>query len=377
MIAATTPAEFADRFPRAQAVFEAGLHKRLHGGAQVYLSWRGQVLADVGLGEALPGEPLTAQHLTPWLSAGKPLTVVLIAQLVEQGRLAWDDPVAQHIPEFAQQGKQRITLKHILTHTAGLRSVDTGWPDVPWEESLARICAAPLDAGAIPGETAGYHIASTWFLLGELIQRLTGRPYEDVLRDRLTHPAHMPHTCATLPEHQPTNLPVAPLFERQEGELILLDWHRPPRSTRLSPGSSLRGPIRELGRFYQMLLHHGQGPEGRVLKPDTVAELVKPHRVGRFDATLGHVVDFGLGFLLDSNRYGPQTVPYGYGKYCSPHTFGHGGSQSSLGFADPAHQLVVAWWFNGRCGEGQHQRRNKAFNEALYEDLGLSDPLAA
>jgi len=71
-------------------------------------------------------------------------------------------------------------------------------------------------------------------------------------------------------------------------------------------------------------------------------------------------------------RYGPDTVPYGYGPHCSPRTFGHGGSQCSIGFCDPEHCLVVAWVCNGRCGEGRHQRRNRAINTAIYEDLGLA-----
>ena len=79
------------------------------------------------------------------------------------------------------------------------------------------------------------------------------------------------------------------------------------------------------------------------------------HRVGQYDQTLGHIVDFGLGFIIDSNQYGADTVPYGYGRYASPRTFGHGGAQSSQGYCDPENELVAAYLFNGRPGEGQHQ----------------------
>jgi CubicO group peptidase (beta-lactamase class C family) len=401
MSGATTPAEFAERFPRTFAVFEQGRAKGLHLGAQVYVSVDWEVLADVGLGESMPGEPMTADHITHWLSAGKPLTAVLIGHLVEQGRVAWDDPVARFLPEFANRGKERITLRHILTHTAGLRSVETGWPDVTWEETIARICAAPLDDGAIPGETAAYHTASTWFVLGEVIQRVTGRPYGDVLREQLCEPAGMTHTVATLEETGATRPGscVAPLWERAGGELKLLDWHLPPRSSHVSPGSSLRGPIRDLGRFYEMLLRScprfprgdtgganenrrptssdppnpplAGGAKSEMLQPATVATMIDRHRSGCFDQTLMHVVDYGLGFIIDSNRYGADTVPYGYGRYCSPSTFGHGGAQSSQGYCDPEHGLVVAYVFNGRPGEGQHQRRARTFNEAVYADLGI------
>ena len=316
---------------------------------------------------------MTTDHVTLWLSAGKPLTAVLIAQLVEAGRLAWDNPIALHIPEFANRGKEAITLRHALTHTAGLRNADTGWPDATWDETIARLCESPLDDGAIPGETAGYHVASTWFLLGEVVQRVTGRMFVDVLREKVSRTLGSVRDTGTF----------APLYERVGGTLQMLDWHLPPRSERFSPGSSLRGPIRELGRFYESLredryedirsLPRLRMSGKRLLQPETVATLTARHRIGRYDATLGHIVDFGLGFIIDSNRYGVDTVPYGYGRLCSPRTFGHGGAQSSQCYCDPEHGLVVAYLFNGRCGEGQHQRRGRAFNEAVYLDVGIGD----
>ena len=122
-----------------------------------------------------------------------------------------------------------------------------------------------------------------------------------------------------------------------------------------------------------MLLRDGEASAGRVLSPQSVAALTARHRVGDFDQTLGHVIDFGLGVIVDSNRYGLDTVPYGYGRRCSPRTFGHGGAQSSQGWCDPEAGLVVAYYFNGRAGEGQHQRRAKAFNDAIWSDIGLAE----
>lgn len=83
-------------------------------------------------------------------------------------------------------------------------------------------------------------------------------------------------------------------------------------------------------------------------------------------------MDFGLGVLCNSNQYGAETVPYGFGQYCSEATYGHGGAQCSMGFCDPERKLVVAWSANGFCGEGQHQRRNRMINNAIYEDLELN-----
>ncbi|MDZ4687847.1 MAG: serine hydrolase domain-containing protein [Planctomycetaceae bacterium] len=365
---ALSPADFTIEFPDATAVYEQGRERGLHTGAQVFVSHHGRVLADVGLGDARPGVPMTAEHLTLWLSAGKPLTAALTVRLWERGLIDLDAPVAAVIPEFAANGKGRITPRHILTHTAGLRTVETGWPTASWNETIGRICAASLDADAVPGETAGYHTASSWFVLGEIAQRLCGRPFVDVIRDEIFQPCGMTDTRSSI---SATELPtlserIAPLWERSRTGLALLGWHEPPRVTSPSPGSNTWGPIRELGRFYETLR------TGGLLQPKSLSAMTARQRVGQFDATLGHVVDFGLGVIIDSNQYGADTVPYGYGRFCSPRTFGHGGAQSSQGYCDPDRGLVVAYLFNGRAGEPQHNRRCRTFNEALYRDLNIA-----
>ncbi len=90
------------------------------------------------------------------------------------------------------------------------------------------------------------------------------------------------------------------------------------------------------------------------------------------DTTFNHVMDWGLGFLVNSAIYGPDTVPYGFGPPASPRAFGHGGSQSSASFADPEHSLVVVVICNGMPGEAAHQKRMKAILAAIYEDVGLA-----
>jgi CubicO group peptidase (beta-lactamase class C family) len=144
--------------------------------------------------------------------------------------------------------------------------------------------------------------------------------------------------------------------------------------TTCRPGAGGRGPVRELGRIYEMLLNRGRGPAGSspVLRPQTVEALTARHRAGMYDHTFRHVIDWGLGFIVNSAMYGVDTVPYGYGPFASSRTFGHGGSQSSTAFADPEAGLAVALAFNGMPGEAQHDRRLRAVVGALYEDLGLN-----
>jgi CubicO group peptidase (beta-lactamase class C family) len=133
------------------------------------------------------------------------------------------------------------------------------------------------------------------------------------------------------------------------------------------PPSNARGPIRELGLFYQMMLNRGE----RILRPQTVEAMTARHRVGLYDKTFKHVIDWGLGFVMQSNQYGVDTVPYGYGPHASPRTFGHSGSRSSIGYADPECRLVVACLFNGAPDEARHDARMREVNAAIYEDLHL------
>ncbi len=135
-----------DRIPATRAVIEQGIAAGLHIGAQVYVSIHAQPVADLAFGQSRPGVPMTPDTLMLWLSGSKPVGAVAIAQLWEQGKLGLDDPVARHIPEFAQNGKESITIRHILTHTAGFRWVETGWPTESWEQIIARICQAPRGA---------------------------------------------------------------------------------------------------------------------------------------------------------------------------------------------------------------------------------------
>ena len=75
---------------------------------------------------------------------------------------------------------------------------------------------------------------------------------------------------------------------------------------------------------------------------------------------------------MQSNRYGADTVPYGYGPHASERTFGHSGSRSSIGYADPQHGLVVACVFNGAPDEAKHDARMREVNTLIYEELGLA-----
>jgi CubicO group peptidase (beta-lactamase class C family) len=362
--------------PRSLALLDQGRAAGLHRGAQLYVSLRGQSVAEAAIGESRPGVPMTADTINLWFSSGKPLTAVAIAQSLERGLLSLDDPVARFIPEFATHGKESSTIRHLLTHTAGFRDADKLPSDLGWEETIARICATPAEADWPPGKRAGYQYFSSWFVLGEMVRRLDGRAFGDYIREEILLPLGMSDSWMGIPPKQFQN------YGERLGWMHLVtatglkprvSWNNEAVAASCRPGSNARGPMRELGQLYEALLGFRARADGSpLLSVETDQLFTARHRVGLFDETFQHTLDWGLGFLLDSNRYGADTVPYGYGSHSSEETFGHGGSQSSSAFADPKHGLVVAWICNGMPGEKLHQVRARDLNTALYEDLGLA-----
>jgi CubicO group peptidase (beta-lactamase class C family) len=360
---------------RTLDILRRGIDDGLHLGAQIYVSLNGYVVIDDAVGQARFGAPMTRDSINWWLSAVKPITAVAIAQLWERGKLTLDDRVAMHIPEFARGGKESTTIRHLLTHTGGFRGVSSNSSPEPWDKIIATICAARIEPGWIPGKKAGYHAASSWFILAEIVRRLDGRMIDAYAREEIFLPLGMRDTWIGIPrenffeygdriastystEKHPPNPSHAPLTPEFAGLV--------------RPAGNGRGPIRELGRFYEMLQNHGLLDGTRILLPQTVDTMTARHRVGMLDHTFKHIIDFGLGFLINSAQYGPDTVPYGYGRFGSPRTFGHSGNQTGCAFCDPECHLVAAWVCNGTPGEARHQQRQRAINVAIYEDLSLA-----
>jgi CubicO group peptidase (beta-lactamase class C family) len=355
-------------------VLEQGVKSGLHFGAQLYVSRKGEKLIDFACGQARAGIPMRSDSVVQWFSSGKPILAIALAQLYERGLIQLDSPASNYLPEFSHSGKHAVTIEHLLTHTGGFRGADKLPADLPWDEMIRQICDTPLEENWIPGERAGYSTTSAWFILAEIIQRTTGRKFDEYTKQNILDPADMADSWLRLPFEK---------FKSYGDRLALMhDTAAVKREAdflqdaagmaQCRPGSSARGPIRELGRFYEMLLANGISNGRQIVRDETIRLFTQRHRIGMFDETFLHKLDFGYGFIVNSNRYGSETVPYGYGRYASDSAFGHSGAQSSCAFADPEHHLVVAWVTNGTPGERPHQKRHREINNAVYEFLGIT-----
>jgi CubicO group peptidase (beta-lactamase class C family) len=364
---------------RTASQIEQGITEHLHIGAQLYVSLGGHVVADQAFGQARADVPMREDTITLWLSSGKPITAVAIGQLWERGLLRLDDPVASYIPEFAEGGKESITLRHILTHTCGIRTADKCDAGKDWAEIIECVCHTPLEPNWVPGCRAGYHPSGSWYILGEALQRVTGQTFAEYIQREIFDRCGMRDCWIGLPSDQlhAYGTRIGLMYHTEKPiPSVHAKWNREDDAAVCRPGRNARGPIRELGRFYDRLLSDRASSAAsecqRLLKPETLQELSTRQRAGMFDDTFQQVIDWGLGFAIDSKRYGRELVSYGFGRFASDQTFGHGGAQSSCAFADPKHGLAVAWAVNGVPGERRHQHRAHELNSAIYEDLGLT-----
>lgn len=355
----------------ATDLLQTGIDEGLHLGAQLCVSLGGEVVADIALGEARAGVPMTSDTLVPWFSGTKALTAVAVAQQWERGQILLDDTVADHIPEFAAGGKERVTVRHLLTHTAGLRNAalaETEVSGVSWEEGVAAVCAAPLYDGFVPGQRAAYQPKGTFLVLAELVRLVDGRPFAEYVRDEIFRPLDMADSWLVLPPDR------AEAYGDRVG--VMHDTSSPEAGARplvggipteARPSSSAMGPAHDLVRLYQTLLRGGRP----VLSRQAVEAMTARHRTSLRDETFGAVMDWGLGLMVNSWHYREQPAPYGYGDRASRRAFGHGGSQSSIAFADPEHDLAMVLLTNGMAGEKGNHRRTQPVLTAVYEDLAL------
>lgn len=350
-----------------------GLAESPRSGGQIFVSENGRPVFEEAFGEVRPSEAMTTGHLLPWMSSCKPVAAVAIAQLWERGLLALDDRVADHIQEFGTRGKESITIRHLLTHTGGIRMLDVGWPKATWEEIIARICRGRLEPRWVPGQTAGYHLTSSWFILGEIVHRADGRSFDQYARQEVFEPLQMRDSWIGMPVETFTQNAerLAPLYDTQPDHPVQLDWSSEKRVTRCSPGANGWGPARELGRFYEMLLKGGRWDGVQILLPQTVEALTARHRSGLFDKTFRQILDWGLGFVINGCNEDSRSG-YGYWPSASARAYGHSGYRSSTAFADPVRLVAIAILLNGTPDEISHLRRMRAITTAIYQDLGYT-----
>jgi CubicO group peptidase (beta-lactamase class C family) len=347
---------------RTIAAVQRGIGEGAHVGALVHVRLGGEVVAELAMGIARPGAPMTPDSLMPWFSATKPITAAAVLHLWQSGRIALDDTVAGYIPEFAANGKATITIRHVLNHTAGIPMA---------KGSLEAVCAAAIEPDWQPGRRAAYHPHGAFLVLGEIIERVDGRTFEAYVTEEILEPFDMPDTWLALTEERfasyADRIGVMHKTVDPKAPESLHEHEWLPSYARAHPSRSAIGPARDLTAFYEALRRGGAG----VLSPQTVDAMITRHRAGLVDETFGQIIDWGLGVMVNSWHYRKRAASYGYGDHAGWRAFGHGGAESTLSFADPEKELAVAIICNGMPGEARNHRRTQRIVNAIYADLGF------
>ena len=330
------------RLARIDALVEDAIQDGRLPGAVVVVGHAGEIVYEGVFGARVldgPPEAMTLDTIFDLASLTKAVaTTTSVMILVEEGRLRLRERVVTHLPEFASHGKDRITIEHLLTHVSGLRA------DLPLEEvfegaatAIARAADEVPDAG--PGERFVYSDIN-FFVLGEIVRRVTGQTLDRFARDRIFRPLGMRDTgfnppASLIPRIAPTQ-PCAPLAWPcgGDGAVMLRGRVHDPTARRMggvAGHAGLFSTAGDLARFCRMLLGGGTLDDVRILAQLTVARMTRV-------STPPHMADRrGLGWDLDSRFSANRGDLFGFGSY------GHTGFTGTSLWLDPASDTFVVF----------------------------------
>jgi CubicO group peptidase (beta-lactamase class C family) len=367
-------------FADMRAEFERNFRERGELGAAVCVILDGIVVADLwgGWTDAEQRQPWAADTLVNVFSVGKGLLSVCAARLAGLGSLDPDAPVTRYWPEFGAAGKDRVTVRQVLSHQAGLPALRQPLPagsalDWPLMTSLL----AAEEPWWEPGTAHGYHVNTFGYLGGELIRRISGRTVGEYLRREVAGPlgadVHIGLPAAEhgrvaefcwpqreaataaagggpVPDHQMAmNAYFNPPDFSGAGVVNTAAW----RSAQI-PSANAHASAAGISRVYTALAAGGAG----VVTGAALAAATQEQVYGE-DQVLGRPSRFGLGFQLTH----PERQ-LGNGPRC----FGHFGAGGSVGFCDPDARLAFGY-VTSQMGPRWRNPRNKALIDACYACL--------
>ncbi|MEV7794180.1 serine hydrolase domain-containing protein [Streptomyces sp. NPDC087512] len=322
---------------KVQGVLDECVDSGAETGLQVAVCHHGDLVVDAvaGVADGRTGRRVTPQ--TPFFSfsAGKVMTSLIAHLLVTTGAVAYDTPVADLWPEFAAHGKATATLRHVLTHSAGVPAMprDVGPADLT---DWSRVCSAIADAEPRwrPGTATGYHSFTYGFLVGEVARRATGKPMRQLLHDWVTVPLGLDGDLYFgVPRPDLTRLarledgapwPSGP----SDGDALLAQWELRPTAAMGNSPEILQADVPSVGTFAArgIAAMNAAVLDGRLIDAHRVAELTAVAFEGT-DQVFGNRVRLALGFPLGRIGTRPDETPT---------TFGWVGGGGSYVYADTA-----------------------------------------
>jgi CubicO group peptidase (beta-lactamase class C family) len=361
------PAAVEDIWGAALRWYRSGIHPAI----SICIRVRGEIVLRRSIGwshGAGPGDSPDAKRIkatpeTPFniFSASKPMAAMVIHLLDQRHLLHLDDPVCEYIPEFTGHGKEDVTIRHVLTHRAGIPVISDTALDLAMLEDITNREAIRLLCDARPVSRAGgrlaYHAVTGGFLIGEIVRRVTGKNIRNVVADEICKPfgwrwmnygvkAKDVEKVAT---SYFTGLPLVPPLNTYVRRVVLgmdfveaVELSNDPRYlTAVLPAANLIATADELCQFYQMLMDGGSLRGRQVFEPRTVVRATAEQSYGELDFTLAVPIRYGMGFMLG----GDWLSLYGFD---TSHAFGHLGLTNIVAWADPERHLSAVIMTSGK-----------------------------
>lgn len=335
----------AARLARIDAIVEGAIRERLLPGAVVLVGHGDRNVMTKAYGHralAPAAEAMTPDTIFDVASLTKVVaTTTSVMMLLEQGRIRLNDRVSSHIPGFGRYGKEDVTVRHLLTHVSGLR------PDldlnVPFEGYARAIELASDEVLQAPAGERFVYSDINFFLLGDIVARVSGQPLDVFARTHIFAPLGMKDTMfrpplSLTPRIAPTERceMLAWPCDKPDAPMLRGVVHDPTarRMGGVAGHAGLFSTAADLARFCRMLLRGGELDGARVLAPLTVARMIEPA------SPAGHRNQRGLGWDIDSwlsaNR--GELLPVG--------SFGHTGFTGTSLWIDPATRMFVVFVSN-------------------------------
>ncbi len=322
-------------------------------GLQVAVYHRGSQVVDAfaGLADPASGRPYKSETPVYCYSVCKAAASTLTHMLVERGAFGYDTTVAELWPDFGAHGKQGVTLRHVLNHTAGV-------PGIPLTTTIEDLCDWDKMCSAIagaelwwePGTKIGYHAYTFGYIVGEIIRRVTGKPISQVLREEISGPLGVEKELYFgMPRSEQSRLavledaPMPPNFQMPEMPPDLPMFKAAPMS--LMPNAAFgnrpdtlaadipaggKTSARAIARMYAALLGEVDGV--RLLSPARLRQATTSP-VSGVDEIFGMPTTWALGYAIGVPGRSPEE---------SQSAFGVGGVGGSFAFGDTASGIAFA-----------------------------------
>lgn len=382
------------RFEAVREAFAENFERRNELGAAACIYYRGEKVVDLwgGVRNEATGEPWEEDTMVIVFSATKGLAGLAMALAHSQGLFDYDERISKYWPEFAQQGKDKITVRQLLAHQAGLFAFDElGDKSTLADLDRLAVVLARQKPAYEPGTQQVYHALTLGYYESELLRRVDpkGRSIGQYFQEEIAAPLGLDFYIR-LPEEIP-NARLATLRRAKIGVSALYTMPFPLLLAAMNPRSAVRRALvgslfpldteRVYARNFEVPSGGGVGTARAIahaysvfatggkelgLREETLRQLMAPPVAplkGFRDGALKVDIPFSLGFA----KPGPKN-PFGH-----PSSFGAPGSGGSFGFADPQAEIGYGYVLNG-MGTSMSDPRELALRTAMYRSIGETDP---